>query len=187
MITLITSFDTSVLHALYAIRDYATTSIMIIVSEFGSTVVVCGLAACIALVLVLRRHRAYAAGLILSVLGSGAVALVLKELVHRARPDVVFRAYSETGYSFPSGHATLSAAFYGFLAYLAWSMIPSRPLRTAIVALLLLLVLAIGFSRLYLGVHYFSDVIGGFAVGALFVWLGILTTKRLSGRDSARG
>ncbi len=187
MTALITSLDTSVLHALYAIRDYATTSILIAVSELGSTIVVSGLATCVALVLMLRRHRAYAAGLVVSVFGGGAAALVLKEIVHRARPDVAFQAYAETGYSFPSGHATLSAAFYGFLAYLAWRMIPTKALRIAAVTLLVLIILVIGFTRLYLGVHYVSDVIGGFAVGAFFLWLGILLAKQLSGRDGARG
>jgi len=179
MIQSIVALDTRVLEALYAQRDSGTVMTFIGITELGSTVVVCGLALCIGLVLALRRRIAMAVGPAISVLGAGATALLLKELVLRARPDLFYQAYRETGFSFPSAHATLAAAFYGFLIYLAWRLIPSKLWRAVTTGVLCLLIALISFSRLYLGVHYVSDVAGGLILGGLFVWGTIVVVRRL--------
>jgi membrane-associated phospholipid phosphatase len=76
--------------------------------------------------------------------------------------------YEEFSYSFPSGHATVAMAFYGFLFYLLLMYLRSDSWKTFVFIMALLFVLGMGFSRIYLGVHYLSDVLGGFAIG--FVW-----------------
>ena len=172
MMSLISSLDTYILESLYTIRDPALVQIFIWISELGRVLVICGLTSCVAIVLIHRRKYAYAAGLCLSVATSITLLFLSKGFIERARPLFSYQAYPEVWYSFPSAHAAFSAALYFFLAYLAWKLIPSRPLRIAVVALLSLLVLAISFSRLYLGVHYASDVIAGVALGALCAWLG---------------
>jgi membrane-associated phospholipid phosphatase len=80
----------------------------------------------------------------------------------------------ETSYSFPSGHATMSLICYGMLAYYAVLTLRTWRAKTAVVFGAALLVLLTDFSRLYLGVHYFSDVVGGFASAG--VWLSVLIT-----------
>jgi membrane-associated phospholipid phosphatase len=77
--------------------------------------------------------------------------------------------YEEFSFSFPSGHATVAMAFYGFLFYLLWMYLSSLKWRSFVLLLAFLFILGMGFSRIYLGVHYLSDVLGGFAIG--FVWL----------------
>ncbi|MBK9638260.1 MAG: phosphatase PAP2 family protein [Bacteroidetes bacterium] len=77
--------------------------------------------------------------------------------------------YDEFSYSFPSGHATVSMAFYGFLFYLLLMYVNSARMRYFIFCLSIIFILGMGFSRIYLCVHYLSDVLGGFAIG--FVWL----------------
>lgn len=86
---------------------------------------------------------------------------VLKLIVQRARPSG-FNIITEVGYSFPSGHSMVSTAFYGFLIYLAYKNIKNKVLRNIMCVSLFLLIILICISRVYLGVHYASDVIGGF-------------------------
>ncbi|MSU73785.1 phosphatase PAP2 family protein [Candidatus Kaiserbacteria bacterium] len=179
----ITGLDARVLEYLFLHRDITTTLSFIGLTELGSTVFVCGIALCVCLLLVYRRASAPALGLAVSVLGGGATVLLIKEFVRRARPEVAFQAYRETGFSFPSGHATLAVALYGFLIYLAYRMMPAGNKRTALVTAFTVLIAVIIFSRLYLGVHYLSDVIGGLFLGGLFVWLGSAVVRKIESRN----
>lgn len=171
--------DASVLHALYALRDPSAVQTFVWITELGSTVVIGGIALSAGLWLLLREHISYFAGLCVSILGTAGFVFALKELIERARPDVMYQAYLESGYSFPSGHAALSFALYGFLVYLAWKNLP-RKQSIAIVALAIVLAGLIGLSRLYLGLHFLSDVLGGYAIAALFLGLGIWASERLN-------
>ena len=123
----------------------------------------------VVLVALLRR---WGDGLLLAMCGilAPVLNLALKELAARARPDAALALVDESGYSFPSGHAAFAFAFYGALIYLLshWEAFPRRPLmRWAIQGALLLLILVIGASRVYLGVHWPSDVLGGYLFGGL--------------------
>lgn len=179
MMGYLTGLDMPVLQYLALHRDITTSLSFIGLTELGSTVFVCGVALCVGIALAYRRKVVYAIALGISVLGAGATALLVKEVVRRARPERALQAYQETGFSFPSGHATLAAAFYGFLLYLVWRMMPPGLARTATVSVLTALIALIAFSRLYLGVHYLSDVIGGLLLGGLFVWIGSVVVRKL--------
>lgn len=116
--------------------------------------------------------RSWSDGLFLTACGilPPVINLGLKELAARPRPDAALALVEETGYAFPSTHSAFVAAFYGALIYLLshWDAFPDHPwLRRAIQGALALLILAIGASRVYLGVHWPSDVIGGFLFGGL--------------------
>lgn len=166
--------DLRALEALYAIRDPLLVQVFIWVSEFGSGWTIYGLGCVVALLLLRKRHVAYATGLTITLATTGLGVLFLKDFVARVRPPLKFEAYQEILYSFPSAHAALSAAFYGFLIFLVWRFIARRSLRYTAIGFLVLFIAAISFSRLYLGVHYMSDVIAGILFGALCVWLGVL-------------
>ncbi len=177
--------DTYLLQTLFALREPHAVIAFIWVSQFGEWYVTGGLAVALGLWLTLRERFALAQGIVLSVATSAVAAVVIKTLVARARPPQEFWAYTESGFSFPSAHAAMSLAFYGFLIWLLWRSNLSRAWRTLGAVILSLLILAIGFSRLYLGVHYFSDVLGGYVVGALCLWLALWATKILQRRRSS--
>lgn len=110
-------------------------------------------------------------GLISLLAGLGTstlTAFVGKWYYHLPRPKGL-AWYEELSYSFPSGHATVAMAFYGFLFYLLMMYLSSSNWRNHVFFMAIIFILGMGFSRIYLGVHYLSDVLGGFAIG--FVWL----------------
>lgn len=93
---------------------------------------------------------------------------LLKHIIRRPRPNIL-RLVEESGYSFPSGHSMVSMAFYGIIIYLVYKNVPNKYLKWLLISLLSLLILSIGFSRIYVGVHYFTDVAGGFLLGLAYV------------------
>lgn len=99
---------------------------------------------------------------------------LLKAIVQRPRPDLSVRLVSESGYSFPSGHSMVAMAFYGLLLWMVWRYERDRLVKWACSAGFALVIVLIGVSRVYLGVHYASDVLAGFCVSA--VWLSVYTT-----------
>lgn len=93
---------------------------------------------------------------------------MLKFILQRPRP-IEFKIINETGYSFPSGHSMISMAFYGYIIYLIYNNIKNKYLKTALISILSLLIVMIGISRIYLGVHYTSDVCAGFLVSISYL------------------
>ena len=92
----------------------------------------------------------------------------LKTLLQRPRPTG-FRIINETGYSFPSGHSMISMAFYGFLIYLIYKNVKNKYLKFTLIIILFILIISIGLSRIYLGVHYTSDVLAGFLLSIAYL------------------
>ena len=93
---------------------------------------------------------------------------VLKRILQRPRPTE-YRIIEETGYSFPSGHSMISMAFYGYLIYLIYKYVNNKYLKWTYIILLSILIGSIGISRIYLGVHYTSDVLGGFFISISYL------------------
>jgi undecaprenyl-diphosphatase len=99
---------------------------------------------------------------------------LLKQLFQRARPDL-HRLIEIGGYSFPSGHATNAITVYGILSFLLWNHIATRRGRILLLFSSTFIIFSIGFSRIYLGVHYPSDVIAGYFVGGFWLIVAIWT------------
>ncbi len=114
----------------------------------------------------LWQKRTYIIPLLLSIIGSEIFTFIGKIAFHRARPTTAI--YPENTFSFPSGHSTIAVAFYGFLAYFLIKNSKQWKYKVNIFFASTILILSIGFSRLYLGVHYLSDVWGGYLAG--FIW-----------------
>ena len=93
---------------------------------------------------------------------------LLKRILQRPRPTE-YRIIEETGYSFPSGHSMISMAFYGYLIYLIYKYVENKYVKWILISLLSVLICLIGVSRIYLGVHYTSDVLGGFFISISYL------------------
>ena len=109
---------------------------------------------------------------------SALVNFLLKQVLQRPRP-VEHRIIDESGYSLPSGHSMVSMAFYGFLIYLIHKNVKNQYLKISLIILLFLLIISIGISRIYLGVHYTSDVLTGFLVAISYLILFVHAIKRI--------
>lgn len=93
---------------------------------------------------------------------------LLKNIIQRPRPSGI-RLIIESGYSFPSGHSMASMAFYGFLIYLIYKYVKNKKIKWTLISILSILIATIGLSRIYLGVHYISDVLGGFLISISYL------------------
>ncbi len=127
-----------------------------------------------ALSFVLHKHTKRVASLLISVLGSVGTVWVLKHLFNTPRP--LGALYTESSPSFPSAHAAIAMSLYGFLFWVIYKH-EKHHLQNKSLILLALLILLIGFSRIYLGVHYVSDVLVGYLIGLLWIWLSFRVTK----------
>lgn len=103
---------------------------------------------------------------------------LLKRILQRPRPTE-FRIVEEKGYSFPSGHSMVSMAFYGYLIYLIYRYIKNKYVKWTLITILSILICLIGISRIYLGVHYTSDVLGGFLLSISYLVIYISSIKKL--------
>lgn len=177
MWSIIATFDAYWLEHLYALRDPQLVQYMIYLAELGKVTNVVTLALFVAALLVWYKHYAFALGLFIATASSIILNVLIKGLVARERPDLLFQAYPEIWHSFPSTHAMLSAAFYGFCIYLAWRLVLNRAGRYIAFSVLTVIILLVSFGRAYLGVHYATDVIVGLTLGALSAWFGILWVR----------
>jgi len=151
------------------------TSLMKFISLFGSQVVFV-FSAVAAVYYAWRRKWLRVTLWALAVAGGEVLNLLLKSVFNRPRPSFADPLTIEQYTSFPSGHAMMSFIAYGLLAYFMCISIQSQRARIIVVFSAALIVLLIGISRMYLGAHYFSDVVSGFLVGG--VWLAICITIR---------
>ena len=132
-----------------------------------------------------RKQWLQLGALIFSVGGGALINELLKNIFLRPRPDFPNAFYHESGYSFPSGHAMLSVLFFGMTAYLIAAQVPSWKTQIRLMVTAFTLSLLIGFSRIFLGVHYLTDVLGGWAAGV--VWLIVCITALRLAQNSRQG
>ena len=158
----------------YLIRD-SLTPIFKIITWFGSAT--CLILLAIILFFIIKNKKvgllAGANLIIITILNQA-----LKIIVQRPRPTE-YRIINEAGYSFPSGHSMVSMAFYGFLIYLIYKNIKNKYLKISLIVVLSLLIVMIGISRIYLGVHYTSDVCAGFLVSLSYLIIYINFANKL--------
>jgi undecaprenyl-diphosphatase len=164
---LLTRFDAAVAPALHHTPEQlpGLTWFFRWVTDVGSLRTLVAVAIVVGVAVLPVRRYWLLAGWLAALVGGDEVDRLIKELVRRPRPP--FQAVVGS-WSFPSSHALDALVGFGFLGYIVWLMLPQRTGRVAVVAVVAILV--VGFSRLYLGAHYVSDVLGGYAAGA--AWLG---------------
>ncbi len=163
------AMDEQLRAALHAQASPELTRFMIAVSRFGgpSWLVPVGIA--LALAFLIHGWRRGALLIIITLSGAGLLNTLLKQTFARTRPEAFFEYPLPLSQSFPSGHAIFAASVFGGLAVLVTDRISSKPLQVMVWAAALVLILLIGVSRVYLGVHYPSDVLAGYAVAVFWV------------------
>lgn len=155
----------------YLISDFAT-PIAKFITNFGGAI--CLITIAIILFIVIKNKKIGIS--IIANLGIITILnILLKRIVQRPRP-IEYRIINESGYSFPSGHSMVSMAFYGFIIYLIYKYIKNKYLKWTLITILGILIIFIGISRIYLGVHYTSDVIAGFliSISYLIIYISII-------------
>ncbi|CBN57217.1 putative PAP2 superfamily protein [Kamptonema sp. PCC 6506] len=161
------AFDTEILLSLRSLHTPVLNQIMVGFTYLGQPSLLLVICLNLGLILLLRNHRSEALTIAIGALGAVGLNTLLKKLFARTRPQLWERIVDVRFYSFPSGHAMMSMVIYGLLGYFLASYFPRW--RWLIAILTVLLVTTIGFSRMYLGVHWPTDVIAGYIAG--FVWL----------------
>jgi membrane-associated phospholipid phosphatase len=150
------------------------TSAMFVATSFGSTATVTCVAVALGLYLLWRRRFYWLAAVATSVAGGALLNRFLKYAFHRPRPHFDDPILKLTSYSFPSGHTMMATVLYGVVAAYLLAKIPDWRWRVLIIISASLLIALVGFSRIYLGAHYLSDVLGAMAEG--LAWLSLCLT-----------
>jgi len=166
-------FDEHVRNIVHAHASPALTSAMPFISSVGSPGAMTFLSIVSFLILWLKRWRRAAILLAITFAGGGLIDEVLKLSFRRARPAAYFDYPLPRSFSFPSGHAMFAFCFFGTLASLVTTRLESRRAKVFVWVAAAVLIALIGFSRIYLGVHYPTDVIGGYI--AAFIWVAAVT------------
>ena len=124
----------------------------------------------------LIKNKKLSLGIILNLAGITVINQILKFIFRRERPTG-YRLIEMSGYSFPSGHAMASLAFYGLLIYITKRLVKNKYLKILLITLNIAIIILIGVSRIYLGVHYLSDVLTGYSISIIYL---LITTKLLN-------
>ncbi len=147
--------------------DYLT-FIMLFITNFCNPIILLLLSL---IILIFSKDKKMGLIILINLFVSILLNLIFKGIIQRDRPLEDF-LIEESGYSFPSGHSMVSMAYYGLLMYFVFTKVDDKEIKYIIMFLLGFLILLIGFSRIYLGVHYASDVIGGFLISIVYlIWV----------------
>lgn len=159
-------FDEPIYNFIIAFKNPGLSRFMAYITTLSNPVVIVFL--CCLSLLFLIVHKKWPIALVGTSLISVAFNQGIKNIIKRPRPDHL-RLIEENGYSFPSGHAMGSMAFYGFLIMIIFKLNINRWLKIILIFLISVLILLIGISRIYLGVHYPSDILGGYLLSMALI------------------
>ena len=175
----IVNFDITVAHFLSSYPSEVLTVFFLWITEFGSGALIILGTLVVGGILTLSHRHSYLLPLLVTLLGTAWSVYLMNIFVQRDRPEFALFNYIENTFSFPSGHAALAVALYGFIAYVLLRVTRAWRGRIIIIFWTTLLILSIGLSQLYLEVHFVSDVLGGYIVGVLWLIVGIVVTELL--------
>lgn len=181
----IVAFDQQLAQALHNSASEGWTSAFALITLFGSQVVFI-LALVVAAYYAIKHHWLHLGVWIATLAGGQLLNLLLKAIFARPRPEFADPLVVEQFYSFPSGHAMLSMIAYGLLAYFIIEVLNRRRYKTLVIVVASLLIVMIGVSRLYLGVHFFSDVVAGFFAGGAWLFACIAAMTYIRQRSALR-
>ncbi len=163
----IMNFDSAVYNFIISFKSNFLTNIFKFITFFGSSIPLISI--CIISFLFIKNKK-IPMYISINLVVTAIFNLLLKNIIRRNRP-VGYRLVEETGFSFPSGHSMASMAFYGLIIYLVFKYVKNKYTKIALCIFLSILIASIGISRIYLGVHYASDVLAGFMISLSYLTL----------------
>lgn len=156
------------------LRSSDMTNIIKIITNIGGTIIITVVTI---LSLFIFRNKKINICIILNLLGIFILNNVLiKNIIARDRPSGI-NIIEENGYSFPSGHTAISTVVYGYLIYLIYNYVSNKKLKYVLISILSIIILVVGLTRIYLGVHYTSDVLGGYLLGISYLLMFTYVTR----------
>ena len=167
----VSRIDAFITNAVYNLRTDALNGPMVDVTALGSISVITIVTIISVITFLALKDRVAALQITMTAIGAGICSRLMKNLVARTRPPEELQLVKVWGYSYPSGHSLAAAAFFLTLTYLICRHIPSYRSRAMLYVLSFVLIMMIGFSRVYLGVHYPSDTISGILFGSSWALL----------------
>lgn len=172
-------FDDAVTDFVYRYRSDTTTTFVKIITDIGDVQAYLVVIPLVAVLLYYKGHHRWKLSLQATIvlLSASLLNVGIKDLISRPRPIEDMRLVTASSWSFPSGHSMSAIAFYGFLIYLTWKYVPNMFLKIALIIVQAFLIVGIGLSRVYLGVHYPTDVAAGFIAGLFWLILCIVVFK----------
>ncbi|MDB5160006.1 MAG: phosphoesterase, PA-phosphatase-like protein [Candidatus Saccharibacteria bacterium] len=168
--------DTTILSWIHSQANPTLNWIFFDLTTIGNVEVILPITILLLALLLYKKHRRHAMLVFFGVGGAAVANFILKLLFHRDRPAFWQSLITETGYSFPSGHAMLTSALILCIVAILWK----TKWRIISIVLGAILILSIGFSRLYLGVHYPTDIVAGWSVSVVWIAIVLLITKAAS-------
>ncbi|MDD5152442.1 MAG: LssY C-terminal domain-containing protein [Candidatus Pacebacteria bacterium] len=180
----VVSSDIRIENLLVIFRAPELTSFFLWITVLGKWQVVGIFCAIASLLLLVWGKRAYIIPMYITLAGSCFAGFITKIIFHRPRPEVAI--YVEQSFSFPSVHAITAVAFYGFITYILYRNRHGWKQKTNILFWGILIIFGIGFSRLYLGVHFLSDVWGGYLLGFLWLIIGVGIAEWLIAKERTK-
>ena len=179
-------FDDAVRMTVHGVASPRATTLLHAITQLGSPLFLLPMTLVASLIFLRRRRIRGAILLTATMVGVSLLNWILKSVFQRPRPLPFFGLTVPASYSFPSGHSLAAFCFYGALAALVTARLRSTFWSALVWAGAVVIIVAVGFSRLYLGLHYPSDIIGGYATG--FVWvLTVASADRMFRRADQRG
>lgn len=170
--------DVRLMNLVADLRSVAAAKFFLLFTYLGNWQFIISLGVIAAVALALLKEKRKLTFLIIGVAGGELFYTAFKLLLHRTRPDIGFSLILRNGYAFPSGHAVMSLIFYGMIGYGFFKILKNRWLKLPLIILATVLIFLIGFSRIYLGAHWVSDILAGWAFGIAFLVLLITFFKQ---------
>lgn len=174
----INSFDSAIYNFLIGFRCKGLDIYFKWVTKLANTMTIL----CIVVLLLIYLEKKYEIMLGIATISSVVTNTIIKYLIRRPRP-LHLRLITQGGYSFPSGHSMISICVYGFLIYLIYQEVKDKKLKISLIVFFIFLIISIGLSRIYVGVHYPSDVIAGYLLASsLLIIIITICNKYLRGK-----
>jgi len=161
-------FDSNIYNMINSLKSNCMDMFFKTITRFGDEEVLIFIAI---VCLIFIKNRKIGTSIAINLASTGLMNHILKEIVQRPRPPIEFRMVQESSFSFPSGHAMASLAFYGLIIYYIYNYVKNKKVKNIACIALSILIFLIGISRIYLGVHYASDVLAGFLFSTVYLGL----------------